>query len=135
VLEDLKLPAHTFNRRHASSLDDLVKAIAEKEYAIVQFSGHGSKDGIYLESGGGRSGQLITASRIASLLSEAQPNLKLAIFMSCYSAEALPVLIKAAPYLLTIFGPADDAASIHFITGHWRKRTALNGCFHGSLNV
>jgi hypothetical protein len=115
VLSKLQLPQNTVTRRHATTFEDLVKALAEFEYSIIQFSGHGSNQGIYLEGLGGVSGQLITPQQLTRLLSETQPNLKAAILMCCFSADSLPVLIDAAPYLVTVFGPADDNSSINFV--------------------
>lgn len=120
IIAASKLPDDTVTRCHATTFEDFVKALTEQEYAIVQFSGHGSGKGIYLESVSGASGEWITADRVASLLAEVQPGLKAAIFMSCFSAGALPELIRAGSYVLTVFGPADDAAVIRFISTFYK---------------
>src|SRR5205085_2946627 len=66
-------------------------------------------------------------------LKETQPNLKIAIFMSCFSADALPILIKSAPYLLTVFGSADDASAIEFArifySTYFQKQSIERACF------
>lgn len=121
VLETLKLPADTIIRRHGTTFEDFVGALAEEQYSVVQFSSHGSADGIYLEAGRHDGGELITATRIATLLTKAQPDLRLAIFMSCFSATALQDLVVAAPYILTVFGPADDEASIEFVRVFYKR--------------
>lgn len=115
VLNALKLPAGTIVRKHATTFDDFARALAETEYSVVQFSSHGSTEGIYLEASSANKGELITADRIAGLLGHTQPALRLAVFMSCFSSASLGDLIKAAPYILTIHGPADDNTSIEFV--------------------
>jgi hypothetical protein len=115
VVNALKLQADTVVRRHATTFDDFVRALAEADYSVVQFSSHGSAEGIFLEASSTDRGELITADRIANLLARTQPTLRLAIFMSCFSSASLPDLIKAAPYILTVSGPADDSTSIEFV--------------------
>ena len=84
VLAARDLPPDTVVRRHATTFNDLTTALAEAEFSIFHFSGHGSSDGIYLEGKSDESEKLVTAERIAALLSKAQPHLKAAIFMCCF---------------------------------------------------
>jgi hypothetical protein len=95
--------------------------LAETKYDILQFSGHGTGEGFFLEGEDGDSSKIITAEKLAHLLGESQPNLKLAIFIACFSAEALPILSKVAPYIITICGPADDARAIEFTRTFYDK--------------
>ncbi|MFA4903222.1 MAG: hypothetical protein WC600_10820 [Desulfobaccales bacterium] len=114
LLEKLKLPADTIERKHAVTREDLLGVLSEGKYDIIQFSGHGTGECFSLERENGISSENIAAEQVAHLLIEAQPNLKLAIFMTCFSAEALPILGQAAPYIITVFGPADDAKCVEF---------------------
>lgn len=41
--------------------------------------------------------------------------------MCCFSADAIHELIRAGPYLLTVFGPADDEAAIKFVHEFYKR--------------
>ncbi|PZN85617.1 MAG: hypothetical protein DM484_01420 [Candidatus Methylumidiphilus alinenensis] len=43
------LPTDIVIRRHATTFNDLVTALADTEFSIFHFSGHGSSNGIYLQ--------------------------------------------------------------------------------------
>jgi len=44
-----------------------------------------------------------------------QPQLTAAIFMCCFSSSTIEKLIDCAPYLITVFGHANDDAAIEFV--------------------
>ncbi len=121
IIDSLNLSLGSVVRRHASSFKDLCSSIADDEYSIFQFSGHGTHEGIYLENDSGNASELITAERVAEVISKAQPRLKAAIFMSCFSADAIPTLLRIAPYILTVFGPANDNNAIEFIGAFYKN--------------
>ena len=116
VLRELHLEPSLIQRIHATSVEDLTRSLQEKEYEIVQFSGHGSESSIFLEDRHQDTSMAVPAGQIAQILRETSPNLKVAIFMSCYSAESIPDLVEAAPYLVTATGNAVDDTAIVFIT-------------------
>lgn len=116
ILQRLNLPQSTIRRLHATSAEDLARALHEKEYDIVQFSGHGSEDGIYLEDLFHQKSSQISAPQITAILRDASPNLKATLFISCFSAASIPKLIDISPYLVTISNVANDEASIEFIS-------------------
>ena len=115
VLRDLHLEPSAIKRLHATTVDDLTRALMENEFEIVQFSGHGDTEGILLRDRYQPKAMVIPADQSARILRETSPNLKAAIFMSCYSAESIPELIDSAPYLITIMGSADDTAASEFV--------------------
>jgi hypothetical protein len=115
VLRDLHVDSSLVNRLHATTVDDLARSLMEREYEIVQFSGHGTKEGFILEDRNLEKSMFVPAAQIAQILHETSPHLKVAIFLSCYSAESIPELAHAAPYLVTVTGSADDNAAIDFI--------------------
>jgi hypothetical protein len=102
-------------RCHAVTLDDLTRSLSEKSYDVIQFSGHGSKQGILLEDESFQKPVEVPPEQVAAIIKRTQPRLKLAIFMSCYSAEAISSLIDVAPYLIAVSGEADDDGAIDFI--------------------
>lgn len=111
VLRDASL----VKRLHATTVDDLSRALMEREYEIVQFSGHGVEEGIFLEDRNLQKNMFVPAGQIARILHQTSPHLKAAIFMACYSADSIPELVDSAPYLVTVTGPADDETAIDFI--------------------
>lgn len=116
VLRDLHVDSSLVYRLHATTTEDLINALLEREYEIVQFSGHGNREGFLLEDTTLRDkGVFVSAKEIANILHETSPKLKVAIFMSCYSTDSISVLVNAAPYIITVTGPADDNAAIEFI--------------------
>jgi hypothetical protein len=64
LLEKLKLPADTINRRHAVTREDLLGVLSEIKYDIIQFSGHGTGECFCLEGENGLSSQTITAEQV-----------------------------------------------------------------------
>ncbi len=115
ALQRVGLDSTAVDRLHATSIDDLVNALRVRPYEIVQFSGHGSRDAIYLENTAHNSGVRLSAEKCVQILQETGERLRAAIFLSCYSADALTTLISSAPFLITVYGPADDEAAIEFI--------------------
>lgn len=115
ALQRAGIPSTVVDRLHATSIDDLVSALRSRRYEIVQFSGHGSGDAIYLENTAHSSGVRLSAEKCAQILQETGERIRAAIFLSCYSADALKTLITGAPFLITVYGPADDEAAIEFI--------------------
>jgi len=121
VLRGLHVDPSLVYRLHATTTEDLTNALLEGNYEIVQFSGHGNKEGFLLEDITlADRGIFVSAQEIANILHETSPQLKVAIFMSCYSADSIPVLVKAAPFVITVMGPADDKAAIDFIAQFYK---------------
>jgi hypothetical protein len=90
----------SIERLHASEIDDIHQVIASEDFDIIQFSGHGSPDGIYLEKADFRpSGELVTTERLESLLSIAESPPRLVIFLSCYSNSSVQSLSRVAPFV------------------------------------
>jgi hypothetical protein len=90
VLRDLHLDSSLVNRLHATTIDDLNRSLLEREYEIVQFSGHGNEEGFLLEDRNlANKSMFVSAKEIAYILHETSPHLKVAIFMSCYSTESI----------------------------------------------
>jgi hypothetical protein len=119
VLEELQRkhgPTAVFRTLTAATVDDLTRELRDDpSLRIVHFSGHGSPEGIYLEtSPASATGFELSASHLASLVSSHCPKLEALILSSCYSAESSNVLMTSAPFVVTVEGPADDNAAIEF---------------------
>jgi hypothetical protein len=108
----------TVDRKHATTLEDLARALASKQYEIVHFSGHGDSTGFCFDSDAGDAGTFVTAAHLAKLLQTTQRTLSAIVLISCYSADTAKDLLSASPYVISITGPADDTAAIDFV-GHF----------------
>ena len=69
VLRELGLDSSVVLRRHAVSVEDFSAAIRSGEFEIIQFSGHGSEEGIVLERQPTGKKELVDASRLTAALS------------------------------------------------------------------
>jgi hypothetical protein len=116
VIQRLNLDASYFHRLHATTIEDFAHVLRENSYDIVQFSGHGSSDGVILEDNRSDRGAFLSAKQVTEILHTSAPNLKAALFISCFSASSIPELIDSAPYLITISESADDELAIEFIS-------------------
>ena len=101
---------------HATCIDDIVNSLRNASCKIVQFSGHGTQDGILLEDHSRRTSQWLSASQMGDILVEAAPTITVALFMSCFSAQSISELIRVAPYLITVTDLANDRSTIAFVT-------------------
>ncbi|HXO43423.1 MAG TPA: hypothetical protein VN999_18380 [Thermoanaerobaculia bacterium] len=117
---------------HAVSVEDFGSAIQAAEFEIIQFSGHGAKDGIILERGQLHEGELVGATRLAAILRTVSPKLRALVFMSCFSSSALEELATAAPFIITVTGEANDEACVEFAAafyGYYFKSASVGGAF------
>jgi hypothetical protein len=113
VLERLNLASSTVIRRHAATIDDVTKTLSESGFEIVQFSGHGCKEGFWLEGDSGL-GSLLSSDHLAKILQSACSEPRLIILNACYSTAALPDIVRCAPYVITIPDAVDDTAALVF---------------------
>ncbi|MBI2927720.1 MAG: CHAT domain-containing protein [Verrucomicrobia bacterium] len=134
LLRKHDLPGHTLRRLHATTVSDFTSALRDETYEIVHFSGHGSPEGICLEDDLHGQSVFIDADRVSRIIQAALPDLRLALFASCYSASAIPVLINAAPFLITMQGTADDEAAIQFISNFYDD-LFRHGAFERAFNT
>jgi hypothetical protein len=109
------------DRKHATTLDDLARALASRQYDVVHFSGHGNSTGFYLDSETGDAGAFVKAIHLANILHSTQRSLSAILLISCYSSDAAKEFLTAAPYVISINGSADDAAAIDFV-GHFYEQ-------------
>jgi len=113
VLSKHSLPESIVKRIHAATMLDIGAALRDKDYEVLFFSGHGNQSGIVLDSDS-RDPVGVTWSQLATLVRQAAPNLSVVVLNSCHSASSSDHMLKAAPFLITIDGTADDDAAIAF---------------------
>lgn len=116
----------TVDRHHATTLQDLARAMANRPYDVLHFSGHGDSGGIYLDSIEGDSGTDVTTKQLASLVRSTQTSLGAIVLMSCYSADSALALLSEAPYVVSVSGPADDDAAIDFVGNFYEQYLRSN---------
>lgn len=102
-------------RRHAVTVLDVTRELCGYRYEVVHFSGHGSSDGLYVDSAEGESADLLSAAKLARIIKETQPSLAAIVLMTCYSADLLHHFSACAPYIVSVCGSADDNAVIEFV--------------------
>jgi hypothetical protein len=101
-------------RIHATRTEDLVAEITAAEYHILQFSGHGDEDGIFLENPNRNGSVLLDINSLKEILLIAPKSLRIVILTCCYSASYRDDLAPHVPYLISVTGLANDAAAIQF---------------------
>jgi hypothetical protein len=114
-----KFPEVNLERQHASEIDDVQQLISIGKFDIIQFSGHGSPDGIYLEKSDIDCGELVSAKSLQNLVQLSDKDPKLAIFLNCYSDSSLPSLANVAPFVITSINEVEDEACISFVKGFY----------------
>jgi hypothetical protein len=120
-------------RMHAATLEDITRALTKQPYDIVQFSGHGSLEGIMLEDSNLVGPFVLSADRLCAILLEAQPNLRAVLLTCCYSSTGIAHLAAAAPYLITVSGEGADEAIIGFVRVFYEtffQHTSVERAFH-----
>ncbi|MTW13418.1 CHAT domain-containing protein [Pseudoduganella eburnea] len=105
------------DRKHAATLQDLARTIADRQYDVIHFSGHGGSSGLYFDTNADSS-NLVSADHLAKLINSTQKTLCAVVLMSCFSSDMALSLLSAAPYVISITGDADDEATIDFV-GHF----------------
>lgn len=127
-------------RLHASEVDDAHELIASGGYDVIQFSGHGSVDGLYLDKASLRSGrgELVSPQRFLSLIECADKTPLLVILLCCYSESVYRTLGKAAPFVITARCEVQDDAAILFIEGLYErlfKGHSVQGSFDHAIKL
>lgn len=101
-------------RIHASTFEDLVTELAGGSYEILQFSGHGDDNGIYLENPAHSSSDFLDAQTIRHVLEVCPTTLRVLILTCCFSNEYSNSVSPLVPYLISISGPLPDKAAVLF---------------------
>jgi len=119
-----KVPKNQLERLHATEFSDITRVINSSNLKILQFSGHGSAEGFFIESKNDPNGRMMTPTELKEAITLLTPNLEALILMSCYSANTISELQDTARYVITVEGPASDNVAIefskHFYTAYFR---------------
>ena len=104
--------------KHAARVDDFARALLEGEYRIVQFSGHGTGQGLALENEVGEV-QIVPKDALAETLSDYSPPIECVILNACYSNVHERNLSMRVPYTIVMDGPISDEGATEFTRGFY----------------
>jgi hypothetical protein len=120
VIRELKIPVDQIVRKQAATFDDVLDAIGEDEFDVIQFSGHGDEDCLLLDSASGDAFEC-PISDLVEIISRRQPNLRLFISLSCFSYSSTEEFLTCSPHVICIQGEADDDACVVFIERFYKS--------------
>jgi hypothetical protein len=103
---------------HATTVDDLARALLDHPYEIVHLSGHGNGAGFVLENDIGEP-YVPPPAALASLFSEHSPPIECVILNSCYSLTQGVLTALGVPFTIASERPLDDSVAIEFTRGFY----------------
>ncbi|WP_433824961.1 CHAT domain-containing protein [Actinoplanes sp. CA-015351] len=101
---------------NAVTIDDLRRALLGKQFDIVHFSGHGTRQGLVFEDD---AGQLFQPSSTALAELLARRKIKVAVLNACYSLSVGRISAIGTEYTIASDGPLSDPAAIEFTRGFY----------------
>ena len=106
---------------HAATVHDLSRAMLDKDFHIVQISGHGTQSGLVLEE---IDGSLFVVPRHAlarTFAAYASPkgSVECVILNACYSVSTGTLVSLGVPYTIAMEGAISDKAAIEFSRGFY----------------
>src|SRR5207302_1221016 len=107
-------------------------------YDVFHFSGHGSRDGICLETADYIAAELVSAKRLVSLMTLTEKTPLLVMLTCCYSKELVPTLSEAAPFVITTGNEIDDRSSLTFVESFYEnffKKRLVSVSFEHATNL
>ena len=130
----------SIERLHASEIEDVHTVIINGGYDVIQFSGHGCSDGIYLEKSdyAGGAAELVSAKRVVHLINLTRKAPLLVVFLACYSDSFVEILSDAAPFVVTSKCAVTDEECITFIEGlyEWMfRRYSVTSAFDHAIHL
>lgn len=103
----------------AVTIETLMQAILDESPQIVQFSGHGTQDGIILQDESGNP-KIVTSEGLVSLFKLFQNTIECVILNACYSEQQAKAIRKHIPYVIGMKTGISDKAAIAFSTGFYK---------------
>jgi hypothetical protein len=103
---------------HAARVDDFARALLEKEYQIVHFSGHGTGKGLAFENESQQT-QVVPKDALTETLSAYSPPIECVLLNACYSNVNADSLSMGVPYTIVMNGPISDEGATEFTRGFY----------------
>jgi len=122
---------------HASEIEDIHSLLLDGQFDVIQFSGHGTPEGIYLGKSTleDNASVFVDANRIVRLLNLAEKSPIVVVFLSCYSDSFLETLINAAPFVITAKDNVNDEQCITFVQGFYERLFKENSVISAFANA
>ena len=130
----------------ATDVEDLQEQLLRYQPHIVHFSGHGSQEGIVLESSGNsftnNQASLVSANALSNLFNILKDNINCVILNSCYSETQAEAIAEHINCVIGMNQSIGDIAAINFSSAFYRAigfgrsiKDAFNlGCLQIDLN-
>ncbi|BCJ73811.1 hypothetical protein CS0771_33550 [Catellatospora sp. IY07-71] len=99
--------------RHATTVDDVRRALLDDEFSIVHFSGHGTRTGLLFEDSHGAR-YIPPQDALADLLAAYAPPLECVVLNACYSLNQGEFVSLGLRFTVAMEKPISDAAAITF---------------------
>ena len=103
---------------HAATIHDVRRALLGRDYRIVQFSGHGTGQGLVLENALSEP-QLVPQEALAEFLSAYSPPIECVVLNACYTDVQGKLISLGVPFTIGINGAISDAAATEFTRGFY----------------
>ena len=104
--------------RFAVRIRDLRRSLLDEKPQIVHFSGHGKKEGLFVEDEQGMAA-LISSKALAGLFELFSSQVECVILNACYSASQAKVISKHIKYVIGMKKEINDEAATEFAVGFY----------------
>lgn len=120
ILEQLKHSPADIQLRPASTPETLVSDLIKARATVVHFSGHGTVEGIIVETAQRRS-QLVSEASLLRLLNipEVSKELRVVVLNACLSGEQATAIAERVPCVVGTLDSVLDASAISFARGFY----------------
>ena len=105
-----------FSPRFAAQPLDLLRLLRELKPAVVHFSGHGSKDGLFFQAADGLP-RIVSGDAIAMAFGATEAPVQLVVFNACYSQPQAAELQAHVPCMIGMSAKINDGAAQRFAIG------------------
>jgi hypothetical protein len=107
-----------FEIRQAARVKDVRRALLERDYKILHFSGHGAPSGnLAFENETGEA-NLVPQQALANLLSNFN-SIECVLLNACDSVSQGGLISRSVPFTIAMDGPISDDAAKHFTAGFY----------------
>jgi hypothetical protein len=100
--------------------DEFVNHLYQQRPAIVHFSGHGSRDGIALETDR-ESATIVRPDLLANAIQGEAPGTRLVVVSACDSETSVEPLLRVVPCIISMSRRIDDTTAREFATALYRS--------------
>ncbi len=103
---------------HAATIHDLRRALLEKDFRIIHFSGHGTGIGLAFEN---ELGKLVSIEHgaLTEFLSSYSPPIECVLLNACYTGNKLRRDLRGIPYTIGMNGALSDEGASEFSRGFY----------------